>query len=251
MPFYLLFIIWLIRALTYVSIGLVVRYVTIYVRIVYLYLSVHQNNKAKRLGFKTHSTSGLIGDDAYSIKLCGQDGLSHSCCSLTPIKCMEPIKWTATWQNQQSECAPAKAQISLGVCPVWSESSLCAQWVAKGPRFLHADSEDSDQTGRMPRLVWVFAGRTLTLLSLSCRGSIVFLLKSSPLLSDQFSIVVVVVMYADDFYVLFLFLQEMAGWSGTNLKAHILHLPVLNKYNILQYRSFFSNVNIVIQVLRR
>ena len=28
------------------------------------------------------------------------------------------------------------------------------------PSFLHADSEDCDQTGRMPRLIWVFAGRT-------------------------------------------------------------------------------------------
>ena len=27
-----------------------------------------------------------------------------------------------------------------------SESSLCAEWVAKDPSFLHADSEDSDQT---------------------------------------------------------------------------------------------------------
>ena len=44
-------------------------------------------------------------------------------------------------------------------------------WVAKDPRFLHADSEDSDQTGRMPRLIWVFARRTATLLVLSCRGS--------------------------------------------------------------------------------
>ena len=26
--------------------------------------------------------------------------------------------------------------------------------------FLHADSEDSDQTGQMPRLIRVFAGRT-------------------------------------------------------------------------------------------
>ena len=26
--------------------------------------------------------------------------------------------------------------------PVWSESSLCAEWVAKDPSFLHADSED-------------------------------------------------------------------------------------------------------------
>ena len=54
---------------------------------------------------------------------------------------------------------PAKAQISLGVRPVRSESSLCAWWV-KEPVLLHADSEDSDQTGWMPRLIWVFSGRT-------------------------------------------------------------------------------------------
>ena len=41
-----------------------------------------------------------------------------------------------------------------------SESSLCAQWVAKDTSFLYADSEASAQTGRMPRLIWVFAGRT-------------------------------------------------------------------------------------------
>ena len=40
---------------------------------------------------------------------------------------------------------PAKTQISLGIRPVWSESLLCTQWVAKDPSFLHADSEDSDQ----------------------------------------------------------------------------------------------------------
>ena len=57
------------------------------------------------------------------------------------------------------------------VRPVWSESSLWTQWVAMDPRFLHADSEDADQTGRMPRLIWVFAEHTVTLLVLSCRGS--------------------------------------------------------------------------------
>ena len=46
---------------------------------------------------------------------------------------------------------------------------LGAQLVAKDPRFLHADSEDSDQTGRMPRLI--FAGRTVILLVLSWGGS--------------------------------------------------------------------------------
>ena len=44
---------------------------------------------------------------------------------------------------------PAKTQISLGIRSVWSESSLCAQWVAKDPSFLHAESEDSGQTERM------------------------------------------------------------------------------------------------------
>ena len=52
-------------------------------------------------------------------------------------------------------------------CPGWSESwrnfkSLTTHW---------AHSKYSDQTGR--RLIWVFAGRTLTLLVLSCRGSII------------------------------------------------------------------------------
>ena len=35
--------------------------------------------------------------------------------------------WAATWQNQQMSVRPAKTQISLGICPIWSEFSLCAQ----------------------------------------------------------------------------------------------------------------------------
>ena len=49
-----------------------------------------------------------------------------------------------------------KTQISLGICPDRSESSLCTEWMAKDPSFLHADSEDSERTGQ----IWVFAGRT-------------------------------------------------------------------------------------------
>ena len=37
---------------------------------------------------------------------------------------------------------PAKTQISLGIRPVWSESSLCVLWVAKDPQFLHVHNED-------------------------------------------------------------------------------------------------------------
>ena len=53
-------------------------------------------------------------------------------------------------QNQPNDCALIED----------SESSLCAQWVAKDPMFLYADSEDADQTEQMPRLICVFAGRT-------------------------------------------------------------------------------------------
>ena len=63
----------------------------------------------------------------------------------------KPTKW---------HVRPAKARISLGIHPVWSESSLSA-WRKLGSLATHwAHSKDSDQTGRMPRLIWVFAGRT-------------------------------------------------------------------------------------------
>ena len=61
---------------------------------------------------------------------------------------------------------PAKTQISLGIRPVWSESSLSA-WTNLESLATHwVHSEESDQTGRMPRLIWIFAGRTVTLLVL-------------------------------------------------------------------------------------
>ena len=74
------------------------------------------------------------------------------------------------YKSSKMTLRPAKTQISLGIHPVWSESSLCAQWVAKDPSFLHVDSEDSDQTRRMPRLIRVFAGHTRLRLSLSKRA---------------------------------------------------------------------------------
>ena len=66
---------------------------------------------------------------------------------------------------------PAKTQISLGICPVWSESPL-STWKKLGSLATHwMHSEDSDQTGRLPRLIWVLAGHTVILLVLSWGGS--------------------------------------------------------------------------------
>ena len=44
---------------------------------------------------------------------------------------------------------PVKTQVSLGILPVWSESSLCAEWLTMGPSFLRADSEDSGDLVRL------------------------------------------------------------------------------------------------------
>ena len=53
----------------------------------------------------------------------------------------KPTKWhvhpaktgqPTTWASAQSD-----------------QSSLCTQWVARGPSFLYVDSKHSDQTGRM------------------------------------------------------------------------------------------------------
>ena len=63
----------------------------------------------------------------------------------------KPIKW---------HVCPAKTQISLGIRPVWSESLLSA-WRKLGSLATQwGYSKDSDQTGQMTRLIWVFARRT-------------------------------------------------------------------------------------------
>ena len=74
----------------------------------------------------------------------------------------KPTKW---------HVRPAKTQISLGIRPVWSESSLSAGRKCGSLATHWAHSDDSDQTGRMPRLMWVFAERTVILLVLSRGGS--------------------------------------------------------------------------------
>ena len=63
----------------------------------------------------------------------------------------KPTKWPVR---------PAKTQISLGFRPVWSKTSSSV-WRNLGPLATHwMHNEDSDQTGRMPRLIWVFAVRS-------------------------------------------------------------------------------------------
>ena len=101
--------------------------------------------------------------DKYQIRLTRPDGwfslqqeFSHMSHLMT-----KPTKWLCAQRRLRSAWASAQSD----------QSSLCAQWVAQDPVFLHANSEDSDQTGLMPRLIWVFPGRTVILLILSWGGS--------------------------------------------------------------------------------
>ena len=73
----------------------------------------------------------------------------------------KPTKWVCAQRRLRSAWAS-----------VQSNQSSVSAWRKLGSLVTHwAHSEDSDQTERMPRLIWVLAGRTLILLVLSCRGS--------------------------------------------------------------------------------
>ena len=67
----------------------------------------------------------------------------------------KPTKW---------HVRPAKTQISLGIHPVWSVFAVCSMGI-EGPQL------SSCRQWRQPRLIWVFACRTVILLVLSCRSS--------------------------------------------------------------------------------
>ena len=93
--------------------------------------------------------------------------------------------WPASWQNQQNDCAPSEDSVqpghppslirvfavSLGIRPVWTESSLSAQWVAKGQSFLHADRKTLIRLGGCPGWSESSLGTQATLLVLSWGGS--------------------------------------------------------------------------------
>ena len=68
-------------------------------------------------------------------------------------------------KTNEMTCAPSSdSDLSLGNCPVWSESLLSAFWNLESLATHWVHSEDSDQTVWMPRLIWVFAGHTFILL---------------------------------------------------------------------------------------
>ena len=82
------------------------------------------------------------------------------------------IKWITfetTWKSwndppqdttNKMTCAPSQDSDQPWHPPSLIIALMSTQWIAKDPRFLHGDREDSDQTVQMPRLILVFAGCT-------------------------------------------------------------------------------------------
>ena len=101
--------------------------------------------------------------------------------------------WATSWQNQQNGICPTKTQISQGIRRDWSESSLFAWSKIRSLATHCAHSEDWsdwadaqadlslwDQTGRMPRLIWVFVGFVMRRLICTKRNEVKFRIEGCP-----------------------------------------------------------------------
>ena len=98
-----------------------------------------------------------------------------SICVGSNLEGLTLAKWAASWWNQQNGMCAQQRLRSAWTYAQSDQSSLSA-WRKLGSLATHwAQSEDSDQTGRMPRLIWVFPGRTVIFLVSSWGGSNGFL----------------------------------------------------------------------------
>ena len=119
---------------------------------------------------------------SFHIPVCGTDGRTYSSyCHMRVVSCRKGVLIKA---RRAGECKgtpfepPHDKTNKNGMCAqrrlgsAWASAQSVSAWKKLGSLATHwAHNEDSDQTGRMPRLIWVFAGRTVSLLLLSWGGS--------------------------------------------------------------------------------
>ena len=115
-----------------------------------LYIRVHVNYYSFQLGvdyifqnfIKTFCiVSGCeFGDkmdcEGTTTSQCRYSNYTRRQCCQTCDFLLKRSKWAATWQNNKMSVRPAKTQISLGIRPVWSESSL-SDWRNIGSLATH------------------------------------------------------------------------------------------------------------------
>ena len=100
----------------------------------------------------------------------GLHGVPRSVCSNTQNHYIDklylsrlmtkPTMWLCAQRRLRSAWASAQSD----------QSSLCAQWVAMGPRFLHADSEDSESKKKKKKKNELLGG--VIFLEIFCMGSL-------------------------------------------------------------------------------
>ena len=109
--------------------------------------------------------------------LAGYKSVLYEYCDFFPSRCLNIMKinmFNTAYifiyepphdKTNKMACAPSDDSLSA-----WRKHEfLATHW---------AHSEDFEQTGRMPRLIWVFTGRAFILLVLSCRGSYIVISRS-------------------------------------------------------------------------
>ena len=121
---------------------------------------------------------------------------------------------------------PAKTRISLGIRPVWSESSLCTQWVAKDPSFLRADSEGWSD--------WADAQADLSL----CWAAHAILLVLSRVVSNEETCQKIIIGFLEEILWWMMLLCELNVLSGKGRRKRIfdfkkwLHLSLITRKRV-------------------
>ena len=79
--------------------------------------------------------------------------------------------WATSWQNQQNGICAQRRLRSARASAQSDQRLRCLHDESLGPSLPIEQTVKTDQTGRMPRLTWVFAGRTVILVVLLSDGS--------------------------------------------------------------------------------
>ena len=85
------------------------------------FVAIYNHSVIKYCLFRTQREKNLSIIPAWKVYVCylRKNWRSHH-------RTTKPTKWPMYI---------VKTEISLGICPAWSESSLCTQWIAKDPSF--------------------------------------------------------------------------------------------------------------------
>ena len=120
---------------------------------------MHQTSRGYKDKWLVCKFSNLFQKCQCSRSFCS-DIRTSLCCERFHSMELSQKKWASSWQNQQNGIC-AEQRLRSAWASARSDQSSLSAWRKLGSLAIHwAHSEDSDQTWRMPRLIWVFAERT-------------------------------------------------------------------------------------------